>query len=191
MSNKDGCVYKRLMKILRRKSDEFNNHAAIVLDTRVPKTLPRTSSGDIKEFEAAVSLCASAAFTINRECLIDMLVSGPDLHTFDGQPRSIRLHKIHEILAGIEPQENHNPKDVSPLIVDRFYEVSEVIFIVLNWNETFEQLLEKAAGIGCHTTVFIIDGSERMDEKPDMSNRLGNVIFVSPEEVLSGRVGRL
>jgi len=171
--------------------DDFDNHAALVLDTSVPQTLRRTSSGEIREFEAAVSLCASAAFTINRECLIDVLVTGPDLHAFDGRPRAIRLHEIHEILAGVEPEESYNPQDGLPLIADRFYEVSEVIFVVLNWNEAYEQLLEKAAGIGCHTTVFIIDGSERMDEKPDMSNRLGNVLFVSPDEVLSGRVGRL
>lgn len=171
--------------------DDFDNHAALVLDTYVPENLRRPGFDDIIEFEAAVSLCASAAFSINKECLVDMLVTGPNLHSFEGRPREIRLNKIHEILAGVEPQGSHHPQDGLPLMADRFYEVSEVIFVVLNWNETYEHLLEKATGIGCHTTTFIIDGPERIDEKPDMSNRLGNVLFVSPDEVLSEQVGYL
>jgi uncharacterized protein (DUF58 family) len=171
--------------------DDYDNHAALVLDTDVPENLRRTKSGDIREFEAAVSLCASAAFTISNQCLVDMLVAGPDLHSFDGEPRTVRLHKIHEILAGVEPQDSRNPRDGLPLIADRFYAVSEVIFVLLNWNEAYEQLMEKAAGIGCHTTVFVIDGSERMDHIPNASNRLGNVLFISPDEILSGQVRRL
>ncbi len=171
--------------------DDYDNHTALVLDTDVPETLRRTNSGDVREFEAAVSLCASAAFTISNQCLIDMLVAGLDLHSFEGEPRTVRLHKIHEILAGVEPQESHYPQDGLPLIGDRFYEVSEVIFVLLNWNEAYEQLLEKAAGIGCHATVFIIDGSERVDRMPNVSNRFSNVLFISPDEILSGQVRRL
>jgi hypothetical protein len=62
---------------------------------------------------------------------------------------------------------------------------------LLEWNEVSEQLVEKAGVIGCHTTVFIIDGSEQINERPNVSNRFGNVIFISPDEVLSGQVRRL
>lgn len=190
--NIDSRAWARLaVPATKEYHDDFDNHAALVLDTYVPENLRKADSDDIKEFEAAVSLCASAAFTINNQCLIDLLATGPDLHSFDDQPRSIRLQKIHEILAEVESQEDHIPQEELPLIADRFYEVSEVIFVLLNWNEAYEHLLEKAAGLGCHTTVFIIDVPTLMDEKPDISNRFGNVIFVSPDEVFSGQVRRL
>ena len=171
--------------------DDFDNHVAIVLDTYIPENLRRPGSGEIREFEAAVSLCASAAFTVNNQCLIDVLVAGSELYTFDGQPRMIRLNKIHEILAGVEPNDGSGHREGLPLIADRFYEVSEVIFVLLNWNEAYEKLIEKAAGIGCRTTVLIIDGSTRMADRPNDSSRPGNVLLISPDEILTGQVGHL
>ncbi|MHC4631056.1 MAG: DUF58 domain-containing protein, partial [Planctomycetota bacterium] len=56
--------------------DDFDYYTALVLDTSVPNVRLRPRSNEIKELEAAVSLCASVAFTINNDCLIDLLLAG-------------------------------------------------------------------------------------------------------------------
>ncbi|MEK7996334.1 MAG: DUF58 domain-containing protein, partial [Planctomycetota bacterium] len=83
--------------------DDFDNYAAFILDTAVPEAILRSKPKEIRELEAAVSLCASLAFSINDACLIDLLVAGPDLHQFTDRPRTVRLDMIQEILAGVEP----------------------------------------------------------------------------------------
>ena len=171
--------------------DDFDNHVALVLDTSVPKALRRSDAREIKEFEAAVSLCASVAFTINNDCLIDMMLAGPDLHLFDSRSRQVRLDKIHEILAGVDSHESYSLEDTAATAVDRFYEVSEVVFVLMNWNETYDKLLDKAAVAGCHTTVLMIDGPRAIHSTGSVANGLGNVRCFSADEVLTGQVGRL
>ena len=171
--------------------DDFDNHTALVLDTGLPEALQRPSSGEVREFEAAVSLCASVAFTISDDCLIDMMLTGPDLHLFDGRPRRYRLDNIHEILAGVEPHTGFNLDHTASILADHFYEVSEVIFVLLNWDEAYQRLLDRAAAAGCHNTVLMIDGSDRVHDRLSLATRPGNVRFISPDEVLTGRIRRL
>lgn len=171
--------------------DDFDNHTAIVLDTGVPEVLPRSGSNEIRQLEAAVSLCASVAYTINDHCLVDMLLAGPDLHTFDGWPRRMCLDKIHEILAGIEPHKGYSLEQTSPMLAERFYGISEVIFILLNWSEQYHQLLDMAQRAGCHSTVLVIGASGKLHVDRDSANRATNVRLLSPDEILTGQIGRL
>lgn len=171
--------------------DDYDNHAALVLDTGLPEALRGGDSGDVREFEAAVSLCASVAYTINNDCLIDMMLTGPDLHLFEGRSRMHRLDSVLEVLAGVEPRAGFNFNETISLLADHFYEVSEVIFVVLDWDDAYEQLLGRAAGAGCHVTVLSIDGSERAERPGNASRPPGRVRFISPEEVIAGRVGLL
>ena len=171
--------------------DDFDNHTALVLDTAVGKLLSRSSSNEIRQLEAAISLCASMAYTINNHCPIDMLLAGPDLHTFDGWPRGVRLDKTHEILAGIEPHKGYSLQQTSPMLAERFAEISEVIFILLSWSEQYQQLLEEVQRAGCHSTVLVIGPSGELRVNPNIANRATNVRFLSPEEILTGKIGRL
>ncbi|MHC4570187.1 MAG: hypothetical protein ACYTE3_31100, partial [Planctomycetota bacterium] len=135
--------------------------------------------------------CASVAFTINNDCLIDMMLAGPDLYLLDGRSRRYRLDNMHEILAGVEPHAGFNLDHTASILADHFYEVSEVIFVLLNWDEAYEQLLDKAAAAGCDSTVFIIDGADRVGDRLSLATRPGNVRFISADEVLTGRIRRL
>ncbi len=171
--------------------DDFDNHTALVLDAGVPEALSRSSSKEIPQLEAAVSLCASVAFTINNHCLIDMLLAGPDLHTFDGWPKMVRLDKIHEILAGVEPHKGYSLEQTSPMLADRLYEISEVVFILLNWSEQYRQLLDKAQRAGCHSTVLVIGAPGELHADRDFANRATNVRLLSPDEILTGQIRRL
>jgi len=131
------------------------------------------------------------AYTINNHCLIDMLLAGPDLHTFDGWPRRVRLDKTHEILAGIEPHKGYSLQQTSPMLAERFAEISEVVFILLSWSEQYQQLLEEVQRAGCPRTVLVIGPSGELRVNPNIANRATNVRFLSPEEILTGKTGRL
>jgi len=177
--------------------DDFDNYTALVLDTGIPEVLSWLKSSEVKELEAAVSLCASVAFTINNDCLIDILLAGPDLYQFSppatsgGWPRMVRLDKIHEILAGVEPSKGYSLEQIAPKLANRFYEISEVVFILLKWDKAYRQMLELAGQAGCHCTVLMIGESSRMHLDEDNVNWPENVRFLSPDDILTGRIERL
>ena len=84
--------------------ENLDNYTALVLDTGVSKALSPLKSYESKELEAAVSLCASVAFTINDDCLIDLLLAGHDLHQF--APRKTKLFVVCSInVASVVPSQ--------------------------------------------------------------------------------------
>jgi uncharacterized protein (DUF58 family) len=196
--NIDARAWARLsIPATKEYHDDFDNYTALVLDTGVQEVLSGSSSNEIKELEAAVSLCASVAFSINNDCLIDFLLAGPDLHQFPppatngGWSRMVRLDKIHEFLAGVEPSKGYSLKQIIPKLANRFSEISEVIFILLKWDKAYQHLLELAGQAGCHCTVILIGRSGRMHVDEDNLNWTENVQFLSPDDILTGQIKRL
>ncbi len=214
--NIDARAWARLsVPATKEYHNDFDNYTALVLDSGVPAGLrrapprrevlrkeslglSRSRSNESKELEAAVSLCASVAFTINNDCLIDLLLTGPELHQFTAWPRMARLDKIHEILAGVEPSKGYSLEQIAPKLANRFYEISEVIFILLNWDKTYRQstgcltaLLELAGKAGCHCTVLMIGGSSGMNVDEDNVSWAENVRFLSADDILTGQIKRL
>ncbi len=189
----DARAWARLAAPATKEYDEdCDNYAAIILDTRVPASAARAKSKLIPELEAAVSLCASIAYTINNDCFIDLLVAGPDVHEFTAWPRAARLDRIHELLADAAPAQNDLDDRALPHLADRFYEMSHVIFILLRRDSVYRRLLELAARAGCRCTDVLIcePGSVRTDDDGAM-DWTGSIEVLSPEEILSGRVKRL
>jgi len=204
--NIDARAWARLsVPATKEYHNDFDNYTALVLDTSVPEALCKeflglswSRSNEIKELEAAVSLCASVAFTINNDCLIDLLLAGPDLHQFTALPRMVRLDKIHEILAGVQPSRPYSLEEIEPILANRFYEISEVVFILLSWDKAYRQstgcltaLLQLADQAGCHCTVLLIGESSRMHVHENNVSRTENVQFLSPDDILTGQIKRL
>ena len=171
--------------------ENFDNCTVLVLDTGVPKTLSPLKSNGSKEFEAAVSLCASAAYTINDYCLVDFLLAGPDLYQFTNWPRKMRLEKIHEILAGVKPSMDYVPEQMTPILADRLHRISEVVFVFWGWKKAYRQLLELANQARCHSTVFVIEESSEIDLDRYEMPYAENIRILSPDEVLTEQVIRL
>ncbi len=168
--------------------DDLDDYAAFVLDSRVPPGRVKSKSGEIEEIEAAVSLCASVAYTIHRHCLIDLLLAGADLHEFGAWPKAVRLERIHEVLAGVEPSPEYTIDRIGPLLEDRLTEISEIVFIVLRWDDMYRRLVEWADRAACHTTVVVIG---EPDEEILAQEWAGQIRFVSAQDVLAGRVEQL
>jgi uncharacterized protein (DUF58 family) len=186
--------------------DDLDNYAALVLDTRVAEGGLKSKSNEVRGLEAAIRLCASMAYTIHRDCLIDLLLTGADLHLFTSLPKAMRLDRIHETLAVVEPSRDYTAEQIGALLEDRLGEISEVIFIVLQWDRTYQQLAEWAEQAGCHCTAIVVGESDLEDggrttaggglaprAEPAIRNPqseiepLGGVRFASADDILAGR----
>jgi len=184
----DARAWARLsVPATKEYDDDFDSYAALILDTTVPETAPRSSSDEIEELEAAVSLCASAAFSISDDSLIELLLAGPEVHQFTGWTRIAQRDRIHEILAGVGPSQGCSVEAVAPMLIDRFYKLSTVVFIVLRWNEEFAQLLELARQAGCHCTVLVVGRTGGMSLCKAGESWPENIQFLSAVEILRGR----
>jgi uncharacterized protein (DUF58 family) len=168
--------------------ENLDNYTALVLDTGVSKALSPLKSEESKELEAAVSLCASVAYTINDDCLIDLLLVGPDLYQFTNWPRKMRLDKIHEVLAGVEPSVDYTTEQMAPILSDRLGQISDVVFILSGWKKAYRRLLELAGRAGCHSTVFIIGEAGKIDLDRDETAWAENIQVLSPDEILTEQV---
>ena len=171
--------------------NDSESRAVLVLDTRI-KGGQRASDGEeIPELEAAVSLCASVAYTINRDCLVDAMLIGDELHQYHARRRSVRLDRIHNTLAGVQAAEEYVLDEVVPTLGDRFYETTEAVFILLDWDATYARLVELAARARCHTTVFLVAPSGWHPDWTNDVNWADVVKVVSPDDVLKGHAERL
>ncbi len=166
--------------------NDADRYAALVLDTRITTARRKSNADEIPELEAAISLCASVAFTIKAECLIDWLLAGPELHDFAAWPRRTRVDKIHETLAAVDPADPYDLNPTMDALASRFGRISEVVFILLKWDRTYSNLLELATAARCRCTVCLVtaDGEDLRDIE---TLRGDSVVVLSPDDILAGR----
>lgn len=176
--------------------DDLDNYVALVLDTRVAAGWSKGK--EAQDLEAAISLCASVAYTVHQECLVDLLLAGPDLHLFTSLPKAVRLDRIHETLAVVEPAKDYTAEQLGSLLEDRLGEISEIVFVVRHWDETYQQVAQWATSAGCHGTAILLGKPDKMREdgqpmaedgrQPSVLGPLSSGIrFLSADEVLAGR----
>ncbi len=186
---------------------EYHNDAdrcaALVLDTRIRPDRKRAGDEEIPELEAAVSLCASIAFSIQRDCLVEWFLAGPELHDFTvsrGRPalgaragrarQGARVDAIHEILATVEPAENYDLDRTAAALTSHFHRISEVVFILLRPDRVYLDLLGLAAASRCHCSVYrVAEADARSPESDALPS--DSVTLLSPEDILTGRLGPL
>jgi uncharacterized protein (DUF58 family) len=179
--------------------DDFDKRTVLILDTAVRRPIVDcisefpflSGSNECRQLEAAVSLCASVAFTINNDCLIDVLLAGNEICQLTTLPRMVCLDKIHDILAGAEPSKGYSLEKISPVLISQFPRISEVFFILLRLNKAYRHLLEMANQAGCHCNVLLIDESGQMPVDDDDMSWNGSVRHLSPDEILTGQIKSL
>jgi hypothetical protein len=103
----------------------------------------------------------------------------------------MRLDKIHEILAGVEQSVDYEPGQMKPVLAERLGKISEVVFILSGWKESHQQLLDLADRAGCHSTVFIVGESGRIDLDRYEMARAENIQILSADEILTEQVNHL
>lgn len=167
--------------------NDADRYVALVLDTRIGAGKRKSGADEIPELEAAVSLCASVAFTIKTECLIDWLLAGPELHEFTTWPRRTRIDKIHEILAAVGAADEYDLDGTMDALASRFRRISEVVFVLLRWDKTYLSLLELATAARCRCTVCLVTGDGE-DLSGAEALRSDSVMVLTPEDILAGHM---
>ena len=171
--------------------EDFDKRTALILDTCISDLAFSSSSRESPEVEAAISLCASVAFTINNDCLIDVFCAGNEIYQFPGISRMMCLDKIHDVLAGIKPSKSYALEKISPILISQFSRISDVFFILLSLNKTYRRLIELANQAGCHCNVLLIGQPDKIHIDEDDRSFNGNLRILSPEEILTGKIKRL
>ena len=173
--------------------DNYGSSAMLILDTYVPRGLRARDSSPIPAFEAAICACASAAFTLDRECLIDHVFIGSALHSFTESSRIGRFETIHHMLARVEPSDECSLDRILPILDAQLHRTSELVLVVTMWNEACMELTERAARAGCHTTV-VWSGEPVLSVRGGSDDLLfhgSDLIVLSPDDVLCGRMDDL
>jgi hypothetical protein len=86
---------------------------------------------------------------------------------------------------------DYTPGQMAPILLDRLGQISEVVFILSGWKEAYGQLLELAGQAGCHSTVFVIGESGKIDLDRQEMAWTENIQILSPDEILTEQVMRL
>ncbi len=184
----DWRSFARLTRpVVREFMEEYYCRIALVLDTYVPARLRERPEG-FPDLEAAVSLTAAAADALSRgEFVIDILAAGSELHVFRAGRNLSHFDNVLEILSCVEPCRANPFDQLLPALSAELDNVTTVVFLFLDWDESREALVRATAQAGCAVKIILIrDGepTEPLDAGPGAES----AIQVTPEAVRKGDV---
>ena len=173
--------------VVREYQEEYYCRVALVLDTYVPHGR-RKGPGGFVDLEAAVSLGASVAEAISHgEYLLDIFAAGPELYVFRSGRHLSHLDNVMEILAGVQECRQNPFTVVAPALAGELVNISTVIFILLDWDESRRDLVRQAAECGCAVkTIVIHKGKTSLPIDTDSAG-LG-VTLLTPQQVQAGEL---
>ncbi|MBA3316012.1 MAG: DUF58 domain-containing protein [Planctomycetaceae bacterium] len=142
--------------VVREYQEEYYCRVALVLDTFVAPNR-RAGSRGFEDLEAAVSLTAAVAeFLSGGEHIIDLFAAGPELHVFRSGRHTAHFENVLEILAGVEPCRDDPFAKLGPAVSDELLRISTAVVVLLVWNESRRQLLDRITEAGCRLRTFLI-----------------------------------
>lgn len=176
--------------IVREFHEEYCSRIALVLDTQIAH-FTRRSSGDIRRFEAAISLTAAIAERLNfHEHLIELFAAGPELHVFRSQGGTGRFDTVLEILSGVDACRINPFEQISPQIAEELETISAVICLFLKWDRSRADFARHVLESGCMLQAILIR-SEVDASVPLTGDFEGSWTFVTAEEIERGEVLRV
>jgi uncharacterized protein (DUF58 family) len=136
--------------IVKEFEDEFFVRHALILDTF-------TERPHSEVFEEAVSVAASFASTVlTQESLLDLLFVGPQAYCFTTGRGLAHADQMLEILASVRPCHTQPFGMLEQLVLNHSSAVSGCICVLLAWDETRRQLVQKLKGLGLPLLVLVI-----------------------------------
>ncbi|WP_437192361.1 DUF58 domain-containing protein [Planctomicrobium sp. SH527] len=144
--------------VVREYQEEVCSHVSIVLDTHIPHIWGRVSAQAKKELEAAISLTAAIADSLDHQgSSVEIFAAGPELFHFEtNSSSSTYLDSILEILAGLDPNPKNPFEELNSSIRDSLESTSIVICIFLDWDDARQELVNQIVRSGCSLKIFLI-----------------------------------
>lgn len=141
---------------VREYQEEYYCRIALILDTYVPR-FRRPGRSGFPDLEAAVSLCAAAADALARgEYIIDLFAAGPELHVFRAGRHTAHFDHVLEILACVDACRTNPFDKVTPALLDELGSISALVAVLLDWDNSREEMVRVAQDHGCATKVLLV-----------------------------------
>ncbi|MFG0289687.1 MAG: DUF58 domain-containing protein [Rhodopirellula sp. JB044] len=169
--------------VVREYQEEYYCRVALVLDTFVPPGRKASADG-FDDLEAAISMSASIADALSRgEYLIDLFAAGPELYVFRAGRHTAHFDNVLEIVAGVDACRRNPFGTVAPALADELTNISTVVGVFLDWDESRRELARVAMQRGCRVKIIVVRDGETT-EPIDLEE--GDVVQMSVAEVREG-----
>ena len=173
--------------IVREYQEEYYSRVALVLDTFAPRGWFQGRRAT-EALEAAISLMAAVAETINfDDYAVDIFAAGPEMYIFRTPGGPTRLDAVLEILAGVDPCQRNPFEQLSPALAQNLESISTVVCILLDWDQSRADLVQRIGEAGCAVKVVIVRDVGTTLPLPTVDG----YAQVTPEEVIKGEVRSL
>lgn len=149
------------MPIVREYREEYFQRIGVVLDTFVPKDLPKKALSERRQyFERAVSLAAAVGdYMAGQEYVVDLFAAGPNLYHLTSGRSLAFLEQILDILACVEESPTEPLATVAPEIQEYINRLTTVVCIFLSWDDTRHSFVQalRQGGAGVRALVVSDD----------------------------------
>ncbi|MFP4054623.1 MAG: DUF58 domain-containing protein [Phycisphaerae bacterium] len=178
--------------VVKEYQEEYYCRIALVLDTYVPRRRGKRGKRGFDDLEAGVSMTAAVADALSKgEHIIDLFAAGPDLYVFRSGRHTAHLDNVLEILACVEDCRTNPFEKITPALSDELSNISAVVFVMLDWDESRRRLVRMAVEAGCATRVVIVREGEPRPEASMDEGWAGHIMQVTPQQVRKGGIDRI
>lgn len=136
--------------IVKEYQDEYFVRQGLVLDTFIEHR-----NNNI--FEEAVSVAASFQLAMEQQdSLLDLMFVGNRAYRFTSGRGFGKSANILEVLACVEPCRNQTPESLESLLLRHIDELSGMIMVLMDWDNTRQNMVGKLVTAGIPTIVFVL-----------------------------------
>jgi uncharacterized protein (DUF58 family) len=141
---------RRGRPVVKEFQDEFFERHALLLDTG-------RAAGEDEVFEEAVAIAASFVFTVDtRECLLDLLFVGGEVHAYTTGRGQTSPEHLLEVLAGITPSGPAEFAALARVARGRAGRISSCIVVLVEWNDERRALVESLLSSGLQVRAMLV-----------------------------------
>ncbi len=170
--------------IVREYREEYFLRVAVILDTHLP---PKADEAQKQTFERAVSICAAVSdYMARQEYIVDLFAAGPNLYHLTAGRSIAYLDQILDILACVEESPAEPFEIIEPELLESLAKINAVICVLLDWNETRREFLQRLRQQGAGVKVIIVrDTPCTVDPMPDR-DVFGEIPIISRADYQAG-----
>ncbi|HEX5323257.1 MAG TPA: DUF58 domain-containing protein [Capsulimonadaceae bacterium] len=185
LRNIDWRATARLSRlIVREYREEYFHRVAVILDTHVPR---RDRYAQREALEQAISLCAAVSdYMAREEYIVDLFAAGPNLYHLTAGRSLAYLDQILDILACIEENPNEPFQTIEPELLEDLEQITTVICVLLDWNETRRAFVHQLRSEGAGIKVIIVRDTPCTIDPVVDSDLLGHIPVVSSQDFARG-----
>jgi uncharacterized protein (DUF58 family) len=152
--------------IVKEYQDEFFERHALVLDTS-------SSGGEDAAFEEAVAIAASFVYAIDtRECLLDLLFVGQEVHSYTAGRGQMRTEHLLQVLAGLVPSPPGAFETLANAVRAHRHRLTSCILVLLAWDEPRRAFVASLRNSGLEVRVVLVCAREDTPADPQSAGLL-------------------